>query len=88
MTKGKNWNDFLDLICNKWYYIEYVNAEGDRDGWIYGYMLNYAAGDIVCVNENGIYHIPYDYIIYIVPVNDDEFLKDLDDSLKTSDSLN
>lgn len=58
-------------VCDKYYRIE------TKGHIIYtGYMLNYNWGNIIMVSPNGIYHIPYEDIYCVIPLNkapDEEF---------------
>ena len=51
-------------VCDKYYRIE---TKG-HDIHI-GYMLNYNWGNIIMVSPKGIYHIPYEDIYCIIPLN-------------------
>ena len=56
---------YLDkYICNKYYKIE------TKGHIIYtGYMLNYNWGNIIMVSPKGIYHIPYEDVYCVIPLN-------------------
>ena len=51
-------------VCDKYYKIE-TKVHG-----IYtGYMLNYNWGNIIMVSPKGIYHIPYEDVYCVIPLN-------------------
>lgn len=51
-------------VCDKYYRIETKSHD------IYtGYMINYNWGNIIMVSPKGIYHIPYEDIYCIIPLN-------------------
>ena len=51
-------------VCDKYYRIE------TKGHVIYtGYMLNYNWGNIIMVSPKGIYHIPYEDVYYVIPLN-------------------
>lgn len=56
---------YLDkYVCDKYYKIE------TKGHIIYtGYMLNYNWGNIIMVSPKGIYHIPYEEVYHIIPLN-------------------
>lgn len=56
---------YLDkYVCDKYYKIE------TKGHIIYtGYMLNYNWGNIIMVSPKGIYHIPYEDIYCVIPLN-------------------
>ena len=51
-------------VCDKYYKIE------TKGHIIYtGYMLNYNWGNIIMVSPKGIYHIPYEDVYCVIPLN-------------------
>ena len=51
-------------VCDKYYKIE-TKVHG-----IYtGYMLNYNWGNIIMVSPKGLYHIPYEDVYCVIPLN-------------------
>ena len=56
---------YLDkYVCDKYYKIE------TKGHIIYtGYMLNYNWGNIIMVSPKGIYHIPYEDVYCVIPLN-------------------
>ena len=56
---------YLDKdVCDKYYKIE------TKGHIIYtGYMLNYNWGNIIMVSPKGIYHIPYEDVYCVIPLN-------------------
>ena len=51
-------------VCDKYYRIE------TKGHVIYtGYMLNYNWGNIIMVSPKGIYHIPYEDVYCVIPLN-------------------
>ena len=51
-------------VCDRYYKIE-TKVHG-----IYtGYMLNYNWGNIIMVSPKGIYHIPYEDVYCVIPLN-------------------
>ena len=51
-------------VCDKYYRIE---TKGH--GIYTGYMLNYNWGNIIMVSPKGIYHIPYEDVYCVIPLN-------------------
>lgn len=52
-------------ICEKFYKITYKRNNVEKT--VYGYLLNYANGNIVLLAEEGVYHIQYKDIIFMAP---------------------
>ena len=59
--------DFISNICDKYYYIEYEKERGNTEHAC-GKMLNYNSGNIVLLNDDGIWHIPYSYVKFCKPM--------------------
>jgi hypothetical protein len=59
--------DFISNICDKYYYIEYEKERGNTEHTC-GKMLNYNSGNIVLLNDDGIWHIPYEYVKFCKPI--------------------
>ena len=55
-------------VCDKYYKIE-TKVHGIVHGIYTGYMLNYNWGNIIMVSPKGIYHIPYEDVYRVIPLN-------------------
>ena len=56
-----------EYVCNKYYAIQYNHA--GYKSTIKGLLLNYYSGNVVLLSEDGIYHLKYQDIIFMKPVN-------------------
>lgn len=57
----------FDYACNKFYYIIY-NKYNLCEQRAEGLLLNYASGNIVLLSEKGMYHLKYNDIIFMKPM--------------------
>ena len=56
-----------EYTCNKYYAVDY-NHNGYKST-VKGMLLNYYSGNIVLLSEDGIYHMKYQDIIFMKPIN-------------------
>ena len=56
-----------DYICDKFYSVIYKNDY--TEGKVIGLMLNYNGGNIDLLSENGVYHISYNDIVFMKPID-------------------
>lgn len=56
-----------EYACNKYYVVDY-NHNGYKST-VKGMLLNYYSGNIVLLSEDGIYHMKYQDIIFMKPIN-------------------
>lgn len=75
MPKVKSHKEMDELFigfCGKRYKVGYEPHESIGNSFIRfveGEMLNYNSGNIVLSNENGVWHIPYDAVKWVIPTN-------------------
>ena len=70
-------------VCDKYYAIQY-NHDGYKST-VKGLLLNYYSGNVVLLSEDGIYHLKYQDIVFMKPVNTlslDKFSQEYKELLK------
>lgn len=57
-----------EYVCDKYYRIVYQRDPCDFEHSVNGLLLNYACGNVVLLSEKGIYHIKYNDIVFMAPI--------------------
>ena len=57
-----------EYVCDRYYHVTYDRDAIGREKFAQGLLLNYYDGNIVLLSEKGIYHIKYNDIIFMEPI--------------------
>lgn len=63
-----NVNMVNKYICGKYYHVIYDRDHCGYERRVEGLLLNYANGNVDLLSEKGVYHIKYNDIIFMAPI--------------------
>lgn len=74
-----------EYACDKYYRVIYKRDYYEEEHKVEGLLLNYASGNIVLLSEKGIYHIKYNDIVFMKPIEPptNRLSKEFNDLLKS-----
>ena len=67
MILSETYRIITDYICGKYYYVVYKRDMYDEKR-VEGVLLNYNGGSIDLLSEAGVYHIEYNDIVFMAPI--------------------
>ena len=76
-----------EYVCDRYYHVTYDRDFMGREMYVQGLLLNYDSGNVVLLTQNGICHIKYEDILFMIPIEPpmnrlSEEFKELLESLK------
>lgn len=54
--------------CDKYYFIIYDRGHCGYEQRVEGILLNYASGNVILLADKGMYHIKYNDIVFMKPI--------------------